>query len=75
MPEDGVLHLASKAQRDLIDKMRDEIAWEHENGYRLWLMKSLGISRIRTREEAHRAIEGLRGLKRHGHARPPDDVA
>ena len=75
VPEDGVVHLATKRQRDFVDKLRDEVAWENENGYRLWLMKSLGISRIRTRDEAARAIEGLRGLKRHGHARPPDGAA
>ena len=67
---DGVVRLATKGQRDLLDKLAGEIAWEAPNGYARWLTASLGLARVRTSAEAARAIEGLRGLKRHGHAKP-----
>lgn len=69
--EDGVVRLATKAQRDLIDKLAGEVAWEAEDGFARWLRRSLGIARVRTGAEAAKAIDGLKGLKRHGHARPP----
>ena len=75
VPPDGVVHLATRRQRDLIDRLVDEVAWEVDDGYRRWLTRSLGITRVGTRDEAGRVIEGLRGLKRHGHARPPDGAA
>ena len=67
---DGVVRLATKAQRDLLDKLAGEIEWRTPGGYGRWLTASLGLARVRTSAEAARAIEGLRGLKRHGHAKP-----
>ena len=67
---DGVVRLATKKQRDLIDKLAAEVAWETPRGYARWLTASLGLARVRTSAEAARAIEGLQGLKRHGHAKP-----
>jgi len=66
---DGVIQLATKAQRDLIGALAAEIMWETEDGYRRWLRRSIGLARVRTSAEAARAIEGLRGLKAHGHAK------
>ena len=62
-----VVHLASPAQQRLISAMVAEIDWETEDGYRRWLDRSLGLARVCTTAEAGRVINGLKGLKRHGH--------
>ena len=67
---DGVIRLATNRQRALIRDLAAEIAWETEDGFRRWLARSLGIDRVRTGADASRAIQGLRGLKAHGHGRP-----
>ena len=66
--EDGVVRLATVGERDLVERMATEIAWETDDGYRRWLRRSLGIERVRTRRDVNRAIQGLRSLKAHGHA-------
>ena len=66
---DGVVRLASPAQRRLIDALIGEVAWQYEDGYSRWLKRSLGLASVRTADEARRAIDGLKGLKNHGHRR------
>ena len=68
LPKSGVIRLASARQQRLINELVSEIRWESEDGYRRWLRRSLGIKQVRTAGEAFRVIEGLKGLKRHGHA-------
>lgn len=67
--QDGkVERLASLPQRTLIDKLRQEVHWASADGYQQWLMASLGLSRVASARQAMRVIEGLKGLKAHGHA-------
>ena len=66
---DGIIRLATPDQRGLIDELAGEIAWETDDGYVRWLRRSLGLERVRTRADANRTIQGLRGLKAHGHAK------
>ena len=69
---DGIITLASPAQHALIDELAGEVAWELEDGFRRWLKRSLGLERVRTQGDAQRVIDGLRGLKRHGHGKPAE---
>ena len=64
-----VVTLVTPAQLSLLDEMRGEITWEATDGYQRWLTRSLGIRRVRTTTEASRVIQGLKGLKRHGHSK------
>lgn len=66
---DGVIRLSTNAQRNLIHGLAGEIAWESDDGFRRWLARSLGLDRVRTHDDATRAIQGLKGLKAHGHAK------
>ena len=66
---DTVVLLATRAQHEFIADLAAEIRWEKEDGFQRWLERSLGAKRVRTRLEAARAIEGLKGLKRHGHSK------
>ncbi len=65
-----MIKLATAPQRQFIAEMTTEIAWEVDDGYARWLGRSLGLVPVRTRDDANRVIEGLRGLKAHGHSRP-----
>ena len=64
-----VIHLPTPKQVQLIHDLIHEIAWDHTDGYRRWLRTCLGIRKVRTKEDAHRVILGLRGLGRGGHAK------
>lgn len=63
----NVVPLASAPQRKLIEALVNEIAWDTGDGYRRWLKRLLGLDRVRSARDASRVIEGLKGLKRHGH--------
>lgn len=67
--DDGVVTLATAKQRALIDALVGEVQWYRDNGYQAWLSKALGLERVRTRQDAHRVIRGLKGLKAKGHHR------
>lgn len=60
----GVVRMASPAQRRLIEALASEIDWRVEDGFRRWLRRNLGMSRVSTSADASRVIEGLKGLKR-----------
>jgi len=60
--------IATPAQSAQVKRLREEIAWRTEHGFEAWLMTRLSMERIRTFADAERVIEGLKGLKRHGHA-------
>ena len=62
---DNVIALPTPAQMQFIAALRREIAWHQDDGYLCWLRCYLGITRIRTRIEAARVIQGLKGVKRH----------
>ena len=68
-PAGAVVSLASPFQRRLIEALIGEVAWEYDDGYARWLQRSLGLTAVRTAGEARKAIDGLKGLKRHGHRR------
>lgn len=62
----NVVRLATRKQRDLIDALVLEINWTG-GGYAAWLCRSLGLTGVRTTGDASRVINGLKGLKQHGH--------
>ena len=64
----NVTALATPPQRALIGHLSAEINWYAHGSYDDWLRKNMGLDKIVTKEEASRVIEGLKGLKRHGHA-------
>jgi hypothetical protein len=64
----NVTALATPPQRALIGHLAAEINWYAHGSYEDWLHKNMGLERIVTKEEASRVIEGLKGLKRHGHS-------
>lgn len=67
--QDSVVYLATPAQCQLIYDLQQEISWDHTDGYQRWLKTCLGLDKVRDRDEASRVIQGLKGLKRGGHAR------
>ena len=69
-----IVRLVSPGQQRLISALVAEIRWEAEGGYRRWLDRSLGLAQVRTTAEAARVIEGLKGLKRHGHRCPDKET-
>ena len=60
---DNIIALPTPAQMQFIGDLRREIVWDQADGYQCWLRCYLGINRIRTRAEAARVIEGLKGVK------------
>ena len=64
---DNVVRLPSGPQMRLIGVLIGEIAWQREDGYQRWLKRSLGLNRVRSAGDARLVIEGLKGLKSHGH--------
>lgn len=64
----NVTALATPPQRALIGHLAAEVNWHAHGGYADWLAKNMGLEKVVTKEEAARVIEGLKGLKRHGHA-------
>ena len=67
----GVVHLASGPQRRLITALINEIDWRENDGFSRWLHQSMGLRLVRSAGEAQKVINGLMGLKQHGHARAP----
>ena len=61
----NVIALPTPAQVRFIGDLRREIVWDQDDGYLCWLRCFMGIDRIRTRADAARVIEGLKGVKRH----------
>lgn len=66
----NVVALATPAQAGLIDNMITEIDWHQHGGFAAWLKRNMGIDKVQTKEQAQKVINGLKGLKRHGHAKP-----
>ena len=67
--DDDVVYLATPKQNQLIYELIQEVAWDHADGYQRWLKTCLGLSKVRSRNDASRVIQGLRGLKKGGHAK------
>ncbi len=61
--------LATPAQRAQIERLKEEIQWRFDDGYERWLKTKLHITAVRIYNEAEAVIEGLKGMKKHGHAR------
>lgn len=59
----NVAALPTPAQRRFIAELVGEIDWQAS--YESWLRTNMGIDRVKTREQAVRVIEGLKGIKRH----------
>lgn len=69
---DNIVALATPPQRALIGHLIEEVVWHaHGGSYEAWLLKNQKLEKVATKEEARRVIEGLKGLKAHGHARSP----
>ena len=68
-----LVHLPTPKQFQLIHDLRREVAWDHADGYRRWLKTCLGLDKVVDRDDASRVIQGLKGLKRGGHARRRHD--
>jgi len=60
----NVVVLASHEQLNLIEILKERVAWRFSDGYERWLSKFLKTSSIRTESEARKVIEGLKGLLR-----------
>lgn len=66
-----VTALITPNQRALINHLVNEIAWRTPDGYQRWLSAKMKLQVVATRQQASRVIEGLKGLKEHGHAALP----
>jgi hypothetical protein len=64
----NVVAFATPPQKILIGHLTREIDWYRHSSFEAWLEKNMGLSKVVTKEEASRVIEGLKGLKKHGHA-------
>jgi hypothetical protein len=62
-----VVSLASAAEIEKINAIASLIFWRYENGLALFLEKRMGIKggKVRTADEAYRAIEGLKKMFEH----------
>jgi len=60
--------LPTPAQTAIIKRLREEITWKYEDGFDRWLHARMRMQRIKSAADADRVIEGLKGLKQHGHA-------
>ncbi len=58
----NVVVLASRRQINLIEILKERVAWRYSDGYERWLSKFLKASPVRTASEARKVIEGLKGL-------------
>jgi len=58
----NVVVLASHGQVNLIDILKERVAWRFTDGYERWLSKFLKVPSVRTASEANKVIEGLKGL-------------
>jgi hypothetical protein len=64
----NVTALATPPQKILIGHLSRDIDWYRHGSFEAWLEKNMRLSKVVTKEEASRVIEGLKGLKKHGHA-------
>ena len=64
-----VVYLPTPKQFQLIHDLQQEVAWDHADGYARWLKTCLGLDKVVDRDDASKVIQGLKGLKRGGHAR------
>lgn len=60
--------LPTPAQRAVIHRLREEISWKYEDGFDRWLKAKMHVNLVKSASDAERVIEGLKGLKQHGHA-------
>lgn len=59
----GVIGLPSPRQTELIEILKANIMWHAgADGFKLWLNKRMHISKITTKQDAARVIEGLKGM-------------
>ena len=59
----NIVSLPTPFQMELIEVLKSNIVWKAgEAGYQLWLEKRMRLSRIRTKQEAAKVIEGLKGM-------------
>jgi hypothetical protein len=65
--KDKVVTLATAAEIEKINAIASLISWRYENGLQLFLERRMGIKggRVRTADEAYRAIEGLKKMFEH----------
>ena len=60
---DNVIALCTAAQMKFIADLKREIFWHEDDGFQRWLGFYMSISRVRTKAEAARVIEGLKAVK------------
>jgi len=66
----NITAMITRPQQSLIDHLASEVSWYQNEGFDNWLARCLKLDhRPRTKEQASDVIEGLKGLKRHGHER------
>lgn len=59
----GVVELPSPAQNELIEVLKANIVWHAgADGFKLWLTRRMRMSKITTKQDAARVIEGLKGM-------------
>ena len=66
----NVVALATPPQLALIGHLVREVDWYEHGAYEAWLKQNMGLDKVVTKEQARNTIEGLKGLKGHGHAKP-----
>ena len=64
LPE-GVVQLASPEQQRFLRELATEVDWRLADGFSRWLEHNMGLTRVRTHDEAQKVIEGLKAMKRH----------
>lgn len=65
----NVIALATPGQQQLISDLVCEVNWHQHGGFAPWLAKMFKLDAVRTKEDAQKVINGLKGLKQHGHAK------
>lgn len=59
----NIVSLPTSFQLELIEVLKSNIVWKAgDDGYQLWLEKRMRLKRVRTKQDAAKVIEGLKGM-------------
>lgn len=59
----NLIQLVSPQELRLIEHLKQDIRWQYHDGFMRWINRRFGIERIKTRKEAQKVIEGLKGMR------------
>jgi hypothetical protein len=60
----NLIYLPTRAQLSMIDHLRADIRWKYYDGYQRFVAKMLGRTSLRTKAEAQKIIESLKGIRK-----------